>query len=153
MDTSAEIMRKYLISIVTERLLTFALIRYLIVGGTLFFIDLFAFLGFVTLLGWTVPMAQLTSRTIGGIVGFFGHKYFSFGTDRDEGLMTWATKGGAYTAVLILNIAVSPFLVYGMYVLLDGDLIMSKVISEIVMFSGTFIFLRYIFLFGRERDG
>ena len=134
------------------RLLEWSFFRYLLTGVGLFFIDLTVFMICMLILGLDVRLGQIISRTVGATVGFFGHKYFSFRSNRDHSLSLLAFQGSAYTLITVLNILLSPIIVYMAVKATHGELISAKVITEIILVSETYILLRILFVTNRKKD-
>jgi putative flippase GtrA len=123
-------------------------VRYVITGSTVFVIDFLVWFGCVSVFAWDVRLSQLLSRTVGSFIGFFGHKYFSFGHRGNQRTEQIVTEGGLYSLVLILNILISPFVVYFFIWLtkdLPGSLILGKVLADILLVIETYIMHRFVF--------
>lgn len=134
------------------RLLEWSFFRYLLTGAGLFLIDLTVFMICVLILGLDVRLGQIISRTVGATVGFFGHKYFSFRSNREHNLSLLVFQGSAYTLITVLNILLSPIIVYMAVKATHGELIFAKVIAEIILVSQTYVLLRILFLASRYKD-
>jgi putative flippase GtrA len=106
----------------------------------------------VTIFGLDVRIGQIISRTVGATVGFFGHKYFSFRSKGEHSLSLLALQGSGYTLITILNILLSPIIVYVAIKVTHGDLIFAKIIAEIILVSQTYVLLRFLFLASRYKD-
>ena len=126
-----------------RKLIDGSAIRYLMVGGTLFLVDLATFLC-LKKIGTTTLIAQAISRTVGATLGFLGHKVISF-RSRDYKTQLVAAQGAGYTISTVLNILISPILVAGLEYAVPGRLILVKVLAEIVMVIETYFVLRWIF--------
>ncbi len=131
-----------------------SLLRYLTVGGLLWIVDTTVFITLHQGLGIDVRIAQVVSRTVGAVCGFFGHKYVSFrilkGERKNNRYWSIAGQGIGYTIVTVLNILVSPFVVQFAIWLVGGidtgSLVISKLLAEIVLVSETYFLLRVIFI-------
>ena len=127
----------------SERLWEIA--RYLLVGGTLFAIDLFVWLFCVHILSWDMHLAQVLARTVGALAGFIGHKYISF---RASGTDSLAIEGSGYLMVTVVNILISPIVLGAMVWLVPTDVlfgVVAKVLAEVVLVIWTYFLLRWIF--------
>jgi putative flippase GtrA len=127
-------------------------LRYLIIGGAIFVLDFMVWITCVRIFGWDVRPSQVLSRSVGALAGFFGHKYFSFGTQDQEQVASLVTQGSGYTLVTIINIIISPLVVYEAIKLLQGlpgALIAGKLLAEVIMVVWTYILLRFLFVRGR----
>ncbi len=131
-----------------RRLSEWSMFRYLVTGGVLFLIDLAVFLGLKEIETPT-PVAQAISRTCGALIGFAGHKLYSF-RNRDWKGGRLAAQGTGYTVLTVVNIFFSPAVVTGFEWLLPGRLVLVKVLAEVVMVSETYLVLRWLF---RARRG
>lgn len=133
-------------------LLELSFFRYLLTGAGLFLIDLTIFMICVLILGLDIRLGQIISRTVGAIVGFFGHKYFSFRSNREHSPSLLAFQGSAYTLITIFNILLSPIVLYMIVETTYGKLVLAKVITEIIIVSNTYILLRILFVTNRKKD-
>lgn len=121
-------------------------LRYLAVGGTLFVIDFALFLVLVRGAGVDLRAAQAISRSAGAAVGFFGHRYLSFRASGDRAAFHWVGQGVGYAvAAAILNVVVSPFVVWAMFVVLADRLVLAKLASDAVMALVSYVLLRAVF--------
>jgi putative flippase GtrA len=134
------------------QLLDLSFFRYLLTGAGLFLIDLAVFMMCVIVLGVDVRLGQIISRTIGAIVGFFGHKYFSFRSNREHSLSLLAFQGSTYTLITIFNILLSPIVLYMAVETTHGELISAKVITEIILVIETYVLLRILFVTARKNN-
>lgn len=132
-------------------LLEWSFFRYLFTGVGLFLIDLAVFMTCTLIFGLEIWLGQIISRTVGAIVGFFGHKYFSFRSRREHSHSLLALQGGAYTLITIFNILLSPIVVYMVVEATHGKLISAKIISEIILVCETYILLRILFVTSRKK--
>ena len=128
------------------------ILRYIGVGGTLFVIDFFIWISCVELFDWDPRTAQAPARTTGAAIGFLAHKYVSF---RSQGHSAWqiSSEGTAYVAVSILNIVLSPFVVYAFLELTPEVLLkplIAKVAAEIIVVAWTYILLKKVFAKGAQ---
>ena len=128
-----------------RRLLEMHAFRYVLTGAVLFLVDLAIFILCAGILGLDVRIAQVVSRTTGATAGFFGHKFYSFKSNRTGGVPVWAAEGGAYTLITLFNIAISPFVVYTAIALAGGSLVTGKLIAEMVLVTGTYLLLKAVF--------
>ncbi|MFO8071542.1 MAG: GtrA family protein [Polyangia bacterium] len=131
-----------------RRLSDWSAFRYLVTGGVLFVIDLSIFLG-LKRLETPTPIAQAISRTTGALIGFAGHKLYSFRNREWKGSRL-AAQGTGYTVLTVANIFISPAVVMGFEWLLPGRLVLVKVLAEVVMVTETYLVLSWLF---RARRG
>ncbi len=127
-------------------------LRYLVTGFAIFALDFAVWITCVRVFGWDVRPSQVLSRSVGALAGFFGHKYFSFGTDVREQAGSLVTQGGGYTLLTIINIIISPLVVFEAIRLLQGlpgALIAGKLLAEVIMVVWTYLLLRFLFVRGQ----
>lgn len=121
-------------------------LRYLAVGGSLFLIDFAAFLALVRGCGLDLRLAQAVSRSAGAGVGFFAHRHLSFRATGDRATFHWFGQSVGYTAAaVVLNVAVSPFVVWVTFRMSGGRLILAKLVSDALMAVLSYILLRIVF--------
>ncbi|MFT5720530.1 MAG: putative flippase GtrA [Motiliproteus sp.] len=127
--------------------------RYLLTGGGLFCIDLLCFLLCLELLGLSVAMAQVISRSVGALVGFFGHKYFSFknNTSADSSVSRLSLQSLGYFIVTFVNIMLSPFVVSYCMDLFRDNILIAKIVAEVFLVLETYLLLRLVFTPRRGR--
>ena len=134
--------------LLTDRSHLASFLRYLVTGGAVFALDFAVWITCVSVFAWDVRTSQLLSRTVGALAGFFGHKHFSFQQGDDYRPNAVATQGGAYTAGMIFNIIISPFVVYYCIWLvrpLPGSLIIGKLLADVLLVIESYVLLRIIF--------
>jgi len=136
-----------------RRLLSWRLVRYLLVGGGLFVLDTAVFLTLVRLFGWDLRLAQLVSRTVGAATGFVGHRGFTFRQPGKDHAHSVAAQGTGYVAVTLFNIAFSPFVVqfaaWAVPGTLPFSLVLAKIAAECVIVVESFLLLNVVF---RQRE-
>lgn len=132
-------------------LLEWSFFRYLLTGAGLFLIDLAVFMTCTLIFGLEVWLGQIISRTVGAIVGFFGHKYFSFHSKKEHSRSLLALQSSVYILITILNILLSPIVVYMAVEVTHGKLISAKIITEIILVGETYILLRILFVTSRKK--
>ena len=125
--------------------------RYLVVGGTIFLVDLGVFLG-LTELGVAAALAQIFSRGLGAILSFMGHKYFSFDHNGKPQEERTPRQFVLYVALSLFTLFASAGVVWGTLQVLNGNRILSKVISEAIMVVITYLSSRYIFRMARSAE-
>lgn len=126
--------------------------RYLIVGVSLFLLDLTVFLLCVNVFGTGVTFGQVLSRSAGAFAGFFGHKYFSFKAWETKDSVGQLTKrGSGYVFVVIFNIGFSPVVVSVLVSAIPGNLILSKLLAEVFLVVETYILLKIVFTWRAEK--
>lgn len=94
-------------------------------------------------------LAQIISRSVGATVGFYGHKYFTFQSDQQGGLIQ---QGGYYAIITIFNITFSPVVVHIALMMTGDKIIAAKIIAEIFLVMETFILLRTVFMSKRKTE-
>lgn len=119
-------------------------LRFLVVGGALFAIDLGLFLALHDALALTVPVAQASSVTVRTIIGFVAHKWFTFRGDTADDPATTARQGVAYLVQGVLNAPISVAIVWGCVWLLDGWALGGKVLAEGVMVVEVYLLYRLV---------
>lgn len=120
--------------------------RYLIVGGCLFLIDFVLFMLLVRVAGLDLRIAQAVSRSTGASVGFFAHRHVSFQATGERAAFHWLGQGAGYiVAAAVLNVLISPFVVWMTFVLLHGRLVAAKLMSDGLMVIFSYVLLRLVF--------
>lgn len=119
--------------------------RYLLTGGFLFVIDLCVFLALVKLGGLEPVLAQLISRAVGAIVGFFGHRHFTFMQTRNNTRHRGTTQGAAYLLISVSMLVVTPFVLLCFLNITGGQLLMSKLFTEVFAVIVVYICLKFVF--------
>ncbi|MFT5687035.1 MAG: putative flippase GtrA, partial [Myxococcota bacterium] len=110
-------------------------VRYILVGGTAFLLNLGIFLLLVDLLAMDIRIAEVISRGLGGVVTFFGHRHITF---TGEHRLPVAMQGLGYLMLNLINLAISPWVVYGCVSLLGG-LVASKIVAEAIMTAESYL--------------
>jgi putative flippase GtrA len=122
-------------------------LRYIVVGGGTFLVDLGCFMLLVKQGRVSPEVAQACSRTVGAAVGFFGHKYFSFAQPRGTG----SSGGGSlrqvagYIAIFVVGIILSPAVIWGMLQIVRPHLVLAKILTEVVMVCLNFVLMKALF--------
>jgi putative flippase GtrA len=124
--------------------------RYILTGGMLFLIDLLVFLALVRLGGLEPFFAQPVSRVIGAVVGFFGHRHFTFMQTRRNNRHSGTTQGAAYLLLSISMLVVTPFVLLGFLRVTGDQLVISKLFTDI--FAVIFVYLSLRFVFAAKRN-
>ena len=128
--------------------LTFA--RYLATGFTLFIIDMASFLMCVHTLELSIEVAQVFGRALGAGIGFLAHRFISFRSDVKPSVFSLTAQGSGYVVLVLLNIAISPFVVRTAVALIGGNLVLGKVIAEVFLVCETYLLLRSLFYSTRK---
>jgi putative flippase GtrA len=116
-------------------------VRYILVGGAAFLLNLGVFLVLVDVLGLDIRVAEVISRGLGGVATFFGHRHLTFtGNHR----LPVAMQGLGYLALNLVNLAISPWVVYGSVALLGG-LVVSKIVAEAIMTAESYLLTGLLF--------
>lgn len=118
--------------------------RYLLVGLSLFVLDLSIFLVLVHLAGLPLAVAQVIARTIGAITGFVLHRSWTFDGEGDHRLSLGA-QGGGYLTLTLLNISLSPFVVLAAAAVLPDSMVLVKVAAEGFLAVESFLITRLLF--------
>lgn len=141
-DVSTDVARLSALTGLLVRAWALSPVRYLMVGGCLFVIDLGVFMC-LTELGVAIPVAQIVARATGGLVGFVGHKYVTFRSSEQT------SRGPAqmvlYAVLFAANLTLSAFVISGAIALCMGFRVPGKVLGESVMVCMTFLGNRFIF--------
>lgn len=116
-------------------------VRYILVGGTAFLLNLGIFLLLVDLLAMDIRIAEVISRGLGGVVTFFGHRHITF---TGEHRLPVAMQGLGYLMLNLINLAISPWVVYGCVSLLGG-LVASKIVAEAIMTAESYLLTGLLF--------
>lgn len=120
-------------------------VRYLLVGGAGFLLNLGVFLLLADTLSLDVRPSELISRALGGVLTFVGHRQWTF-TAREGGhAHGLAGQGLRYVALNLVNLALAPWVVWGCVGLLDGRLVPAKLLAEAVMLVETYLLTSLIF--------
>lgn len=119
-------------------------ILYLLVGSVLFLIDLGVFLTLTKVFGLQIAIAQGISRTVGATVGFGSHKLVTF-HNRSKKVKTVAAQGTGYVVLTVANIFISAAVVSGIEYIISHNLVLVKILAEIIMVTETYFVLRVIF--------
>jgi len=147
-DMSTDVAKLRSLTALLRRAWALSPVRYLMVGGCLFLIDLGVFM-VLTEVGVPIPVAQVVARATGGLVGFVGHKYVTF---RSAGQ---TSRGPAqmvlYAVLFAANLTLSAFVISGAITLCMGFRVPGKILGESVMVCMTFLGNRFIFR--SEADG
>lgn len=128
------------------------IVRFVLVGGVLFGIDLLVFMALVAGIDLAVGWAQVVSVTVRTVVGFALHKWFTFRGDTDDGVGTTARQGVAYLVQGAINVPISAAVVIGCVWLLGGWALGGKVLSELVMVGEVYLLYRF-FVYGSRWFG
>jgi len=127
-------------------------VRFVLVGGGLFTLDLVVFLALATGLDLGVGWAQLVSVTLRTVVGFFVHKWFTFRGDTSDSVGATAGQGVAYLVQALINVPLSAVLVVGTVWLLGGWELGGKLLMEGLMIAEVYLLYRFV-VYGRGLFG
>lgn len=120
------------------------IIRFLIVGGGLFGLDLVLFLVLVTYAALDVWWAQTISVSVRTALGFVLHKWFTFAGDTASDAKTTARQSVAYIVQGLINIPISAAVVTACVWLTGGWPLLGKVLSEGVLAAWVFFLYRFV---------
>jgi putative flippase GtrA len=116
-------------------------LRYLLVGGMAWVIDIAVFALCVTGVG--VASAQLLARLSGAIVAFFGHKVFVFGEDSLEPA-TVARQALRYVSLWVLSVTISTLALIGLIDHAGVHALSAKVAVESAMVAMNYLVMRSV---------
>jgi putative flippase GtrA len=122
-------------------------LRYLIVGGVLFAVDLAVFLLLFEVLGVAPAVAQLAARGSGALIGFFAHRHYTFRAALPSPRFGLGIQGGGYLSVALATFFLSPVVLVLALDALGSRAIPAKIVTEAVLVTLTYLAMR--FLFGR----
>lgn len=128
-----------------RRCTQYTAVRYLIVGGGLFGLDLLVFLTLTAAFGVGPALAQMAARGVGAGVGFIGHRYYSFNQLGVKPGGSAVMQGGCYLFVFLATFLLSPLVVVGMLDLLGGRVVLAKIMSEVVLVLISYTAMRFVF--------
>lgn len=120
-------------------------LRYLIVGGLLFAVDLAVFLFLHKLLGLGPALAQLAARGSGAAVGFFAHRHYTFRQALPVSRFGPGVQGGGYLSLALVTFLLSPIVLVLTLEALGGRAVPAKLITEAVLVTLTYLALRFLF--------
>jgi putative flippase GtrA len=129
---------------VLQGLFAIKVVRYVLVGGFLFLVDVSVFLALVKGAGVGLGLAQVVSRTAGAATGFLLHRAWTFAGDGEHRL-SLPFQGSGFVALNLVNIAISPLVVTGVDHLFHFPLLVTKIVSEALIVGESFVMLRWIF--------
>jgi putative flippase GtrA len=121
------------------------MVRYLFVGVSLVVLGLLVLTFLVRVLGVELRLAEAVSRLVGAGAGFFAHKYVTFQARAERQVVPVSAQGASYVVVALVNIGISPWILYALYQILEPHLVLAKILTDAVMVIETFILLRLIF--------
>ena len=116
-------------------------VRYVVVGGGAFVINLAIFLGLEPLLD--VRIAEAIARSLATALTFFGHKHVTFRA-QDGQADSGAKQGVGYLALAAANVLISPWVVF-YAVDAIGHLVAGKLVSEVIMTVEAYLLSALIF--------
>jgi putative flippase GtrA len=128
-----------------RRMLSNEVFRFLLSGGSLFVLDITAFIICRKVFGIEVFWAELMARTVGASTGFLVHKFFTFAREAESSAMSTRSQGFGYAVTTLFNLALSPFLVAGLVYLLAPYEVFAKALGSILLAMETFLVFRFIF--------
>ncbi len=120
-------------------------VRYVLVGGVGFLINLGLFMALVRLLGLDLRIAEVISRSTGGVFTFLGHRAWTFRAGAAGHRHSAGAQGGQYLVLNLVNLAIAPWVVWGCAWLLDGLLVLAKLLAEAIMLLETYLLTALIF--------
>lgn len=120
-------------------------VRYVVVGGAGFAVNLAAFMALARLGGLDVRLAELISRSLGGVVTFVGHRQWTFAAGAGGHHHGLSGQGFRYVVLNLVNLGVAPWVVWGCVQLLGGLLLPAKFLAEAIMVVETYLLTSLIF--------
>ena len=117
-------------------------VRYLLVGGCLVAFDTTVFMALVYL-GVAPAIAQLVSRTAGGIGAFILHRTVTFPSDEHE--LGGAAQGASFVVFHIWNLAISPLVVVASIWVLGGWIFAGKLMADLLLALQNYVLVRWTF--------
>lgn len=126
-------------------LLRASFLRYLIVGGLLFAVDLVVFLWLHKLLGVAPWGAQLVARSTGAAVGFIAHRHYTFRDALPVSRFGLGVQSGGYVTVMAGTLLLSPIVLVLTLEALGGRAILAKVSTEAILVGSTYLAFRVLF--------
>lgn len=120
------------------------ILRFLVVGGGLFALDLALFLVLVNAVGLEVWWAQMISVSLRTALGFVLHKWFTFAGDTASDARTTARQSMAYIAQGVVNIPISAAVVTACVWFTGGWALLGKVLSEGILAVWVFFLYRFV---------
>jgi len=112
------------------------------VGGCLVVFDTMVFMALVEL-GVAPAIAQLVSRTAGGIGAFVLHRTVTFPSDEHE--LGGAAQGASLFILQLWNLAVSPLVVVAAIWVLGGWIFAGKLLAELLLALQNYVLVRWTF--------
>lgn len=82
--------------------------RYIFVGGSLFIVDLTAFLIATSYYSITPAISQLISRSLGATIGFIAHKNITFKKRNNKQKHSVVSQGSGYILLSVFTFFISP---------------------------------------------
>lgn len=110
-------------------------IRYLVVGVVVYLVDLCSYLILLYLFGIGISFANWSGKTLGGVVGFFAHRSFTFRAQTGD-----TTKQAIRYFIILILYAPFSSLVLKIILFFLSNAVVAKFLSD-----GFCIVLSYIF--------
>lgn len=118
-------------------------VRYFVVGGGTYLVDLSVFIVITTLAPSQYFAGNIAGRISGALVGFVMHKYWTFGGRQER---SGATQVISYATLLSINIALSSALLYGLTAIFQQlSPIFCRLMVDVIVIGFTFICSKQIF--------
>jgi putative flippase GtrA len=119
-------------------------VRFLVVGGGLFLLDLVLFLALASGLSMAVPVAATISVTVRVLVGFLAHKKVTFQQGLGDGALRTGRQGVAYGVMAVVNIPITAFVVTACVWALGDWNLGGKVLAEAIMVFEVYLAYKFI---------
>lgn len=122
--------------------------RYLLAGGLVFSLDVGVFYLITTVWpAWYIE-ANLVSKSIGALTGFFLHRYFTFSWEHRDNA---AAQGVMYVLLLGFNLMLSSLLLYLLVEWVGLIELYAKVLTDVLVILVAFVGSRLLVFRGHRR--
>ncbi len=120
-------------------------VRYVLVGGSGFLVNLLVFMLMARGLSLDVRIAEVIGRSSGGVVTFLGHRQWTFDPGDAGHQHSLGGQTSRYVVLNLVNLAISPWVVWGLAWLTGQQLLLAKLLTEAVMLVETYVLTALIF--------
>jgi putative flippase GtrA len=114
-------------------------IRYLIVGIFVYLVDLCTYLILLYLLGAGISFANWSGKTLGGVVGFFAHRSFTFRAQTGD-----TTKQAIRYFIILILYAPFSSLVLKVILFFLSNAVVAKFLSDAFCIVLSYIFSKFL---------
>lgn len=120
-----------------RQFLTNSTIRYLLVGGVIYAIDILFFTGSVSVFGNEYYLAaNIAAKTVAAVTGFFLHKHYTFNGEQHHNAHQQFLM---YIGLFVFNILLSSVLIFLLIGLLSLSSIPARIAVDVVVTVMAFI--------------